>query len=668
MKKLLLLAISSLLAVSLTACGEKSTPSVSPTPEGTGSPEVSGSSEYTGPTEWIEATSREISTLDYVVTALATNHEVNVNLIDGLLEHDNKGLIVPGLATEWSPNEDSTVWTFKLREGVKWVTNTGEEYDEVKADDFVTGLRHGAEFNSGTAWLLQGFIKGYADYMGSDYSDAEFEKVGIKAIDDYTLEFTMLSPVPYFDSVTTYAVLYPINKTFLESMGDGCKLGAPSTESCAFGTTKPDSILYNGAYILSSFDVKSETVLVKNESYWDAENVKLETIKRVFDDGSDPYSIIKGFEQGSYVSAALNPGWEDYEDYASKYADNAYFAEPNSYVFGMVPNYNRVQFEHTNYADDVTLRENTRAAMLNTNFRLALAYSIDRVAYSATRAPLELAKATLRNINNIDGAGTMSDGRTYYTLVQEAYSKLTGNDYDLSDGQTPFFQPEKAKEYIEAAKAEGIVFPIHLDMLVPETSDALVKQGNSLKQSVEESTDGQIIIELVLRSQDVVESIAYDNMDPAFSDYDVSTFSGWGPDYQDPKSFVDIYSPTMGYYMTSIGLGTVDADGNVTELDIKEKVGLMKYEELYRKAEAITDDMDARYLAFAEADAFLLANALYTPMTQQSRGQLVSKIVPFTEQKALTGTDQYKYKGIELQDELVTVEEYNARYEEVFGE
>ena len=662
MKKLLLLAISSLLVVTLTACGGKDDPGT-PTPSVT----PNSSAEYTGPTEWIEATSREITTLDYVVTALATNHEVNVNLVDGLLEHDNKGVIVPSLATEWSPNEDSTVWTFKLRKGAKWVTNTGEDYDEVKADDFVTGLRHGAEFESGTAWLLQGFIKGYADYMKSDHSDAEFEKVGVKAIDDYTLEFTMLAPVPYFDSVTTYAVLYPVNRTFLESMGEGCKLGSPNIETCAFGSTKPDSILYNGAYILSSFDAKSQTVLVKNEAYWDAENVHLNEIKRVYDEGSDPYSVIKGFEQGSYVSASLSPSWEDYADYTEKYKDNAYFSEPNSYVFGMVPNYNRVSFNETNYADDVTLRENTRAAMLNTNFRLALAHSVDRVSYLATRSPLELAKATLRNINNIDGAGTMSDGRTYYRLVEEAYTKLTGNDYDLSDGQTPFYQPEKAKEFIEAAKADGIVFPIHLDMLVVETSDALVKQGNSLKESVEASTDGQIIIELVLRSQDVVESIAYDNMDPAFSDYDISTFSGWGPDYQDPKSFVDIYSPTMGYYMTSVGLGTVDADGNVTELDIKEKVGLMDYEELYRKAEAITDDMDARYLAFAEADAFLLANALYTPMSQQSRGQVVSKVVPYTEQMALTGTDQYKYKGIELQEELVTVEQHKARQAEVFG-
>ena len=644
MKKLFTLLFCALLALTLVGCGNNS-----------------GSTTTTDtPTEWVEATSREVETMDYVVTALASDHEINANLVDGLLENDRYGHLVGALAETWDKNDDATVWTFNLRKGVKWVTNTGEEYAEVTADDFVTGLRHGAEFDSGTSWLLMGVIKGYSEYLNSDFSDAAWEQVGIKAIDEYTVEYTMETSVPYFDSMTTYAVLYPVNRTFLESKGTGCVLGAPNKEACEFGTVALDSILYNGGYILTTNDSKSSAVLTKNEAYWDAENVHLTKVTRIYDGGEDPYSVIKGFEQGTYVSAGLSASWEDYDSYVEKYADNAFFELANPTVFGVVYNFNRQIFEETEYAEDLTLRQQTRDAILNTNFRKALQAAFDRTAYLAVSAPEALATATLRNVNNFPEAGLTSDGVPYFDLVEEAYTELTGEVVNLEDGQDPWLNKDKALAYIEAAKAEGVVFPVHLDMLVVETSDRLVKQANSMKQSVSENTDGQIIIELVLRSQDVVEAIAYDNMDPYMSDYDISTFTGWSPDYADPKSFVDIYSPTTGYYMTSCGLGTVDGDGNVEDLEVKEKVGFMEYERLYREADAITDDMDARYKAFAKADAYLIANVLFAPGQQQTRSQLVQRVVPFTRCYSTTGISEYKYKGAQLQNDVVTVEQYEA--------
>lgn len=136
-------------------------------------------------------TDREVQTLDYVVTALATDHEINANLVDGLMETDHYGKLQNALAESVEPNEDFSVWTFKIRPGVKWVTNQGEEFAEVKAEDFVTGVRHGAEFASATGDLLTGLIDGYSDYLKSDFSDAAWEKVGVKALDDYTVQFTM---------------------------------------------------------------------------------------------------------------------------------------------------------------------------------------------------------------------------------------------------------------------------------------------------------------------------------------------------------------------------------------------------------------------------------------------------------------------------------------------
>ena len=640
MKKLFTLLFCALLATTLVGCGNSD----------------SGKSFNTS--EMVVATSRELSSMDYVLTALVTDHEINANLVDGLLENDRYGHLSPALAESWSSNEDATVWTFNLRKGVKWVTSTGEEYAEVTADDFVTGLRHGAEFKSGVAWLLMDTIKGFTEYMASDFSDEAWEQVGIKAIDDYTLEYTMEKPIPYFASMTTYSVLYPINRTFLESKGEGCTLGAPDREACEFGTVALDSILYNGGYILTKNDSKSSTVLTKNASYWDAEHVYLEKVTRIYDDGQDPYSIIKGFEQGTYASASLSPSWEDYDAYVEKYADNTYYSLANPSVFGTVMNFNRQVCNESEYSEGYD-GENTKAALLNENFRKALRASFDRVSYLSVSAPKDLATATLRNVNNFPEAGVTSDGKTYFTLVEEAYTELTGETVNLQDGQDPWYNPEMAMQYIEAAKADGIQFPVELDMLVIETADRLVKQGNSMKQSIEAATEGNIIINLVLRSEDTVEAIAFENMDPYQSDYDISTFTGWSPDYTDPKSFVDIYSPTTGYYMTSVGLGTTDADGNVLDKEIKDQIGMMEYEEAYRAADAITDDMDARYKAFAKADALLISHCFFIPGQQETRGQIVSRIVPFSKLHSVTGISEFKYKGIQLQNDIVTTEQYN---------
>ena len=103
-------------------------------------------------------------TLDYLYTFKQIDSKHFANFIDGLIEHDAYGNLVPSLATEWSQNKESTVWTFKLRQGVKWYTDEGKEYGDVTAQDFVTGLQHAADFQSQTLYLVKGVIKNLAAY------------------------------------------------------------------------------------------------------------------------------------------------------------------------------------------------------------------------------------------------------------------------------------------------------------------------------------------------------------------------------------------------------------------------------------------------------------------------------------------------------------------------
>lgn len=670
MKKLLVALLALLMVLTLTACGKKDEAPVTGGEEPTGEEatfdvnavDVS-SLKLANTKEYVYSDSREVASMDYLVTALASDHQYNVNFVDGLVICDSYGAYQPAVAESWTANEDATVWTFKLKKGVKWVTAAGDEYGEVTAEDFVTGLRHAAEFQSGTAYVVSS-VEGFSDYMSAgDYSDEAWAKVGVKAVDDYTVEYTLNAPTPYFYTQVEYSVFYPVNKTFLESKGDGCKLGTPDTNSCTFGQATPDSILYNGAYILSSFDVKSQTVMVKNPAYYAADEVYLEKVTVIYDEGSDPYEMIRSFEQNVYAYAGLSTQWGDevFNEMMAKYDGYVNPTLSNYYAFGIVFNYNRVTYENTAHADDAD-KENTKAAIRNENFRLAMKSAFDAQAYMEVSAPTEIAKATLRNMNGVPNLVSTSDGTLYGTLVEDAYEEITGTRVSLADGQWPWLSKENALAYIEAAKADGITFPVHVDMLVIETSDRLTKQGLSFKQSIEENTDGQIIVDLIMRDQDTVQNIAYYSESWDEADYDISTFTGWGPDYVDPKSFVEIYSPVDGYYMHSCGLtdkGATQSDDFGADDELKTQLGFYEYEELYRAADAITDDLDARYKAFAKADAYLLAHGLYIPTSMQTRSARVSHIVPFSAPYS-SGVSQYKYRGVQLQEDVVTTEQYQA--------
>lgn len=185
--------------------------------------------------------------------------------MDGLIEYDKYGIVQSSLATEWSSNDDNTVWTFKIGEGVKWVTNEGEEYADVVAQDFVDGLNYvlDAKNESSTAWIATVVGNGNAFYNGEI---TDFSQVGVKAKDKYTLEYTLENPTPYFLSMLTYVCFSPVNGEFLAEKGD------------SFGTTN-ENVLYNGGYILDKFEPENERVLVKNKTYWDKDNILIDRIR-----------------------------------------------------------------------------------------------------------------------------------------------------------------------------------------------------------------------------------------------------------------------------------------------------------------------------------------------------------------------------------------------------
>ena len=232
-------------------------------------------------------------TLDYITSTRGSTSSITTNLIDGLLENDKYGNLVPSMAESWTVSKDGLTYTYKIRQGAKWYTSEGEEYAEVTAHDFVTGLKYAADKKAENLYLVQDSIKGLADYVEGKTSD--FETVGVKAVDDYTLQYTLNKPESYWNSKTTGGILSPVNEAFLKSKGDD------------FGSVTPSSILSNGPYLFKSFTSKSLIEFEKNPNYWDKDNVKIEKVKLSFYDGSDQDSLARGFLEGNYTDGRIFP-------------------------------------------------------------------------------------------------------------------------------------------------------------------------------------------------------------------------------------------------------------------------------------------------------------------------------------------------------------------------
>lgn len=621
----------------------------------------------------------DVQTLDWHMSQRATDAEVTANCVDALTETNSYNNYVGALAESWEANDEKTEWTFHLRDA-NWVTNTGEVYAPVTADDFVAGLQHLADFDGPTLWIAGSFVDGLADY--ADGKTTDFSTVGVEAVDEKTVKYTLTAPTPFFNTIVANNAFWPVNRDFLESKGDGCKLGDPDTSNCGYGApTDPSSILYNGAYIIDELVSKSSQKLHKNEAYWDAEHVYVNKISRVYNDGSDPAATVKGFEQAEnpYYMATLLTTAPDFQKYLEQYKDYAYTGIQNAYSFGMNFNLNRVNYENSNktaaqFAD-------AKAALLNSSFRRALKFGLDRVSYMATAVDPSIAEKALRTIECPWDFVTTSDGRAYGELVQAASEDPT---VDLSEGQDSIYNPEKAKAELEKAKAElNVSWPIILDILVDEADPSNISQASSLEQSIEASLGVENVdIQIHPVDDDTYTGSSYTSNGPQDACWDISTSTGWGYDYVDPKSYLSIFSPVNGDVIrNSMGLnyyGENQFDGieltgpngeavsseeaNKANDAAVEASGLLKYQEMIDEAYAINDDLDKRYEAEAKAEAFLLDNALYVNIQTQTRAVnwTLSRIKPFTNKYL----NYSKMKGVIIQKDPVTAEEYQAAYEQ----
>ncbi len=209
----------------------------------------------------------DVPTLDPQLIEDVSGSHVARQLFEGLINQDADGNNIPGVATEWS-SPDNKVWTFKLRDNAKWSNG-----DPVTAQDFVYAWQRAADPATASpyAWYVE--ITQIMNAGGIIAGDADPSTLGAKAIDDHTLEVTLDQPLPYFPSMMAHATMFPANKSVIEQHGDAW--------------TQPGNLVGNGAYDLAARTLGEGFTMVKNDTYWDKDNVIIETINGVIINSED---------------------------------------------------------------------------------------------------------------------------------------------------------------------------------------------------------------------------------------------------------------------------------------------------------------------------------------------------------------------------------------------
>ena len=511
------------------------------------------------------------TTYDILTAYRSVDAEVMVNTYDNLVEYDGEGTLKPALAESWDVSSDGKTWTFHIRQGVKWVDSTGAEIGEVKADDFVAGFQHMLDDpTTGLSDLVWNVVVGVEDY----YESEDFSVVGVEATDDYTLVYTLQQPVSYFDTMLTYNPFAPMNRAYYESQGGQFGISADTGD---YGLDK-DHVAYCGPYIISSHIDLNTYVFEKNEAYWNKDNINIDKITWLYNDGSDATRAYNEFTDGNIDGVGLNTAAMAKAVEDGNFEKYAHISYPNATSFPGFFNLNRKSW--VNFNDEVMVsaqtdeqKELAHAAMQSQNFRLALCFAVDRASYNEASVGPDLKLVSLINsyvpgtfvslpedvtvsINGTDK--TYSEGTFYGQIMQDqidadgypikVFDPTADGGAGAGTGFDGWYSPSNAKKYLELAIAEleaagyevSAENPVHLDLACLDDGDVYTAMNNVIKQSVEESTDGRIIIDLVT-STDVYEwyYATYFNETGAEANFDIQFNSGWGPDYGDPSTFLD---------------------------------------------------------------------------------------------------------------------------------
>ena len=578
---------------------------------------------------------RELETFNILYTQRQEDSENLTSLVDGLLESNPKGELVPCIAEEWGSEDGGLTWTFKVREGVKWVDVNGNEKADCNAQDFATGLEWVLNFykndSNNTAMPIE-MIKGAKEYyeytktLSEDEAKAltagegsKFrEMVGLETPDDHTVVYHCVTEKPYFDSLASYVALYPLSQGMVDELGGADAVKAMNNEN----------MWYNGCYTMTSSIQGNEKVFTKNPMYWDTECKRFDTVTTKMVESNDvAYQL---YESGEIDYVQLG---ESRINTIAKDPNNALYNYlvpdvPSKYSYQMQLNYNKKN-------EDGTPDTNWNTAIANEAFRLSWWYGLDLSNYYKRTNAIDPMSCE-NNFFTMKGLVYTSDGTEYTELVRQEMGlpELNGKTMVRLDADKA---AQYKKQAMEELSAQGVTFPVGVDFYISASSQTALDSANVLAQTFSESL-GDDYVKLNIKT--FIKSTNQEVVVPHLHSF---VINGWGADYGDPQNYLGqmTYGNEAAYYSENYNYINEVEETEATKALIDT---YKEFTALVDAANAITDDMDARYKAYAKAEAYMLEHALVFPCYYQI-GWCLSKVDNDTKMQPMFGSVGEKMKN-----------------------
>ena len=617
---------------------------------------------------------RQPATLNYLICSADPDLYHGTHCVDTLVEYDSRGKIREGLATSWEWDADTLTWTFHLRDE-NWVDYTGAVLGPVTAQDFVDALAYllNPDYASGTASLVTPYVAGAEDYYnycvwrnnanngtvaedGTTYTiDAagtvtltaadgstttcpavDFSSVGVAAVDEHTLTYTLNYDFPGFLSLLNYAPFEPAYGPMLAELGDQFCTSAETACNC-------------GAFYLAEYTPLESWVMKKNPENYDKDNVYIDTIRYIYNQEaliSGPEMVRRGEIDQATISSDILDSWladDTTKDMVSM--DRPETGKSYFYFFNFLPYAHQFPNWNTTGVDAQYQPDNWAKAVNSTNFRKAFLYAINPAVTLAVTAPEGYENYKLHTITP---PSFCADSKGVDYTECGALAKVTDH-----------FNEATAKQYRDAAVQEltaaGATFPIKVQYPYNPAVVDWDKQCQVFKQQVEGVlNDGFDFVDIIITQG---PSDNFLNAVRRAGAYEFMSYY-WGADYSDPETEVYPFYQEAGDRGTCYAFLRTGVEDGIITGETADYV--MTYMDMVEKAKAITADLDARYAAFADAEAYLIENALVIPLSLPVPPYIATRLNLWEGQYAPTGFSSNRLKGIHILDHYVSMDEYNA--------
>ena len=594
--------------------------------------------------------SRELETFNILYSQRAEDYENLSNLVDGLLEADPEGKLVPCIAKEWGTEDGGLTWTFKLRDNVKWVDVNGNEKAACNAQDFATGLEWVLNFHkndsSNTSMPIE-MIKGASEYyeytkslskeeayaLGAGEGSKFREMVGLETPDDYTVVYTCISPKPYFDSLGAYACLYPAPQALID------ELGGPD----AFKSMNNENMWYNGCYTMTSYIQGNEKTYTKNPLYWDTECKLFDSvIFKMIESSEIGYQL---YENGEVDHCGLTESQLNTiaKDPNHKFYNYLVPATPNKYSYQIHFNYNKKN-------EDGTPDKNWNTAIANEAFRLSWYYGLNLSEYYKRFNAINPMSCE-NECFTMKGLVYTSDGTDYTELVKKELGlpEMDGEKMVRLDADKA---AQYKKQAMEELSALGVTFPVGVDYYISASNQTALDSATVFGQALSSSL-GDDFVKLNIKTY--VSSERKEVFDPKHHSI---TIRGWGADYGDPQNYLgqQMYGYDNAFYSTGYNY-IVDVPETEATKDLLNCY--KEFTKLVEEANTIYDDIDARYAAYAKAEAYLIQHGMVIP-AYYNVPYCLTKINVYSKMNAMFGSQNDKMKNWETNVNGYTTEEMEA--------